>query len=62
MSTNCISPNFEIGPHFKDGDYILEFPAHIRRDDEHDPILTVSDLIELRYLIDQILPEAMGLM
>ena len=48
-----ISPNFELSHFNKKGDtFVLEFPAHIHRDHDGDPHLSLIQLIELKYLLE----------
>ena len=60
---SLISPNFEIGL-FKDerGPYVLEFPGHIHKDFDGDPHLDIHQIIELRYLLDQVINNHMQIL
>jgi hypothetical protein len=64
MANYCVSPNFELSPYGGDkrGIYVLEFPDHIHRDMDGDPHLSVVQLIELRYMLDHVIPDALGLL
>lgn len=53
MTRSLISPNFEICFDEDWRRFILEFPDHISRDKDHDPRLTLMEMVELRYLLDQ---------
>ena len=53
MTRSLISPNFEICFDEDWQRFILEFPDHISRDKDHDPRLTLMEMVELRYLLDQ---------
>ncbi len=53
MPRDIISPNFEICFDESRGQWVLEFPEHIDRD--HDPRLDYNQLVELRYLLDEII-------
>ena len=53
MTRSLISPNFEICFDEDWQRFILEFPDHISRDKDHDPRLTLMEIVELRYLLDQ---------
>ena len=58
---DLISPNFEICSH-QSGKWILEFPSHIERDHEHDPFLDFGNIIELRYLLDEVIKGEMQIL
>lgn len=52
---SLISTNFEICWDEEWQHYVLEFPGHIERDSDGDPRLTLTELLELRILIDQLI-------
>ena len=60
-----ISANFEVGLYDRedtpDPRFLLEFPDHIERDFEGDPILTQSQLQELQLLIASLIAEWRGI-
>ena len=55
MPRDIISPNFEICYHEGFQKWVLEFPEHIDRHHDHDPRLDYHQLIELRYLLDEVI-------
>ena len=55
MARDIISPNFEICYDPRRQKWVLEFPEHIDRDHDHDPRLDWAQLVELRYLLDEII-------
>lgn len=51
-----ISPNFELSHFNTEGDtFVLEFPDHIHRDEDGDPHLSLIQLIELKYLLEDMI-------
>ena len=58
---DLISPNFEICSH-QSGKWVLEFPEHIERDHDHDPRLTFENIIELHYLLDEVIKGEMQIL
>ena len=57
-----ISPNFEISFDEDWQRFIVEFPEHISRDQDHDPRLTLLEMVELRYLLDQVIANQMEIL
>ena len=58
-----ISPNFEIGfSSDSEEAYLLEFPSHIHKDCDGDPHLDIHQIIELRYLLDQVIANQMEIL
>ena len=55
-----ISPNFDISFDEDWQRFIVEFPEHISRDRDHDPRLTLFEMVELRYLLDQEITRQFG--
>ena len=53
MTRSLISPNLEICFDEDWQRFILKFPDLISRDQDHDPRLTLMEMVELRYLLDQ---------
>ena len=60
------SRNFEVGLYCLEDKpeprFLLEFPGHIDRDHEGDPILTESQLQELQLLIASLVAECRGIL
>lgn len=55
-----ITPSFEIGA-TEDGRWCLEFPEHIDRDRDHDPILDTEQLLELQLMLASLYAEVKGI-
>ena len=53
MTRSLISPNLEICFDEDWQRFILKFLDLISRDKDHDPRLTLMEMVELRYLLDQ---------
>ena len=56
-----ISPNFDICLDVDWQRFIVEFPEHISRDIDNDPRLTLLEMVELRFLIDQAITARLGI-
>ena len=50
-----ISTNFEISFDEDRQWFIVEFTQYISRDIDHDPRLMLLEIVELRYLLDQVI-------